>query len=492
MSASPHASHRLTARAALPCAAGLLPGLLSQGALAAPPPTPYTAIRYIMVLQFENESYSATFGTGSPAIYLNSTLLPQGELVPNWFATGHVSLDNYIAQISGQGSTPSTNSDCIDAATISGGNLTGMYFSVAPGTDDPNNAAYPGQVDGDGCVFPAPHFASRKVAAERGARTIGDQLDEKFGQVTFTAHGIVTRPGPIRWREYAEDMGNTPSRDNGDPDPLGGTDCAHPVLGGADNTNAATASDQYATRHNGFMYFHSVIDNQARCDAHVVPLGTVSVGTGAGGTDVFSGHLYQDLQSVATTPKFMFVTPNLCDDGHDSPCKGVNTEGTHVGGLGGVDVFLKHWMPMIFSSPAYQSGRMLVVLSFDEAAVTTTTACNASIPEDTGICTYPTGPNISNFGYSPLLGYYGLQVPPTKTGEYQAGGQTGAVLFNKRFISAGSVNSNGQDNHFSALRSYEDLLHIKKRGDDNLGHLGYAASSNLAYASFGLDVFNQR
>jgi hypothetical protein len=442
-----------------------------------------------MVIQLENESYSETFSASSPAVYLNRTLLKQGELVPNWFATGHVSLDNYIAEISGQGSTPSTNSDCINAAKLPG-DPTGQYFNVLPGTDDPNKTAHPGQVIGDGCIFPRPRDATGSVPAHHGASTIGDQLDEKYGQVDFRAYQVVYTPGPVLWREYAEDMGKTPSRDNGDFDRLGGRDCAHPVVGGADGTNSATAQDQYATRHNGFMYFHSVIDNKARCDAHVVPLGWVKVGAGAGGTDAFYGHLHQDLASIDTTPKFMFVTPNLCNDGHDGTCKGLNTEGTHVGGLAGADLWLKHWMPMIFASQAYQSGQLLVVLTFDEGALSDSAACNKALTADKGICAYPTGPNMTNFGYSPVLGAFGLQKKPTTTGVYPGGGQIGAVLFNKVLIKGGTVNVKGQYNHYSALRSYEDLLQITTGGDDGHGHLGYAASPALTGATFGSDIFN--
>jgi hypothetical protein len=54
------------------------------------------------VIDLENESEATTFGPGSPATYLNNRLLKQGEFVKNYFATGHASLDNYIAQISGQ------------------------------------------------------------------------------------------------------------------------------------------------------------------------------------------------------------------------------------------------------------------------------------------------------------------------------------------------------------------------------------------------------
>jgi hypothetical protein len=352
---------------------------------------------------------------------------------------------------------------------------------------------HPGQVIGDGCIYPAPNAATRTTAARNGARTIGDQLDEKYHQVHFTSHGIFHMPGRILWRQYSEDMGNTPTRrEVGDPDAMGGLDCGHPPLNGADNTNSATAQDQYATRHNGFMYFHSVIDNQARCNAHVVPMGAVSVGAGPGGHDKFSGHLYTDLQNEVTTPRFMFVTPNLCNDGHDAACAGPNTEGGHTGGLAGADLWLKHWMPMILNSPAYKNGHMLVVLTLDEGdPLHDTAACNPSLNADTGICNYPTGPNITNFGYSPILGAFHVQTPPSTSGVYPGGGQIGAVMFNSIFIKPGSVNTTGQYNHFSALRSYEDLLDIKTGGDDGLGHLGFAAQNGLAGATFGSDVFNK-
>src|ERR1700704_4710339 len=73
-------------------------------------------------------------------------------------------------------------------------------------------------------------------------------------------------PTTVKWA-------TTQPRDGGAPDPTGGTDCAHPVIGGVENAEIGTATDQYAMRHNPFMYFHSVIDNQAVCNANVVPLG---------------------------------------------------------------------------------------------------------------------------------------------------------------------------------------------------------------------------
>jgi phosphatidylinositol-3-phosphatase len=444
-------------------------------------PLPSGAIKHIMVIELENESESETFGAGSPATYLNDTLLPQGEFLQNYYAVGHVSLDNYIAQVSGQAPNQLTSSDCVTSLT----SLAGSYNDVTPGTLDPNQKLYPGQVDGQGCVFPA------------SVQTIGNQLDEAYPRTTGSD-----------WREYAEDMGNDPARDGGQPDPLGGTDCAHPaqVNGtGSDDTNNAegpnatgtqvksTTIDQYANRHNPFIYFHSVTDSKQLCDHDVVPLGTET--TASDGTVTYHGHLAQDLAHTWSTPRFSFITPNLCDDGHDATCAGFNDAGGATGGLVGADDFLRTWMPLILNSPAYRSGSMLVMITFDEGGTTDTSAGDNEQP----------GPNSANPGYSPLLntpiaaaggltdydllGITGLtpnQEPPA--GTMPGGGKVGAVLLNRLWIRSGSVDTSGLYNHYSALRTFEDLLGVRFGGADGRGHLGLAATAN----DFGADVFNAR
>ena len=414
---------------------------------------PPGSINNVLIIELENEDATSTFGPGSVATYLNGTLVPEGELLENYYAIGHVSLDNYIAEISGQAPTPLTDSDCD----------LGQFVNVTPGTDDPNSTTYPGQVDGNGCVYPAP------TATTNGAPTIANQLD------------AVDPPNPVThvasWREYAEDMGNVPTRDGGTTDPLGGTDCAHPPVGGTDGAVVAEAADQYATRHNPFMYFHSIIDNTAECDANVVPLGTVAVGTPStfNGTqlpDTFAGHLANDLSSESTTPKFGFITPNLCDDGHDATCAGTNVEGGKTGGLTAADLWLKHWMPLIMASPSYKSGQMLVVITSDEGDDTDTTAC----------CNEQPGPNWAYPGHSPLLG-----AAPTTPGADPGGGRIGTLLLNSAYIRPGTVDTTGYYNHYSALRSYEDLLGLTTGGTDGEGHLGFAAAPGLT--PFGQDIF---
>ncbi len=68
------------------------------------------------------------------------------------------------------------------------------------------------------------------------------------------------------------------------------------------------------------------------------------------------------------------------------------------------------------------------------------------------------------------------------------GGDTGSVLISP-YIYPGTV-SNVYYNHYSWLRTMEDLFNVKKAspGLDGKGHIGYAAQPGLA--PFGKDVFN--
>ena len=115
-----------------------------------------------------------------------------------------------------------------------------------------------------------------------------------------------------------EDMGRDPGRER--------ATCGHVPLGQPETTNQAAASDQYAAKHDPFVYFHSIIDDAARCDAHVVNL----------------ERLPRDLAGIATTANYIFITPNLCNDGHDAQC----VDGRR-GGLAAIELFLSKWVPLI-------------------------------------------------------------------------------------------------------------------------------------------------
>jgi phospholipase C len=60
------------------------------------------------------------------------------------------------------------------------------------------------------------------------------------------------------------------------------------------------STDQYAQKHNPFVYFDAIRLDSARCQRSVLPLTALQ-------TDIAAG----------TLPNFIFITPNLCNSGHD-------------------------------------------------------------------------------------------------------------------------------------------------------------------------------
>ena len=331
---------------------------------------------HVWVIVLENKSYEETFGASSPAVYLNHTLVPAGVLLREYYGTGHLSLDNYISMVSGQAPNPQTQSDC---------NFYTDFISPNGGALDAN-----GQALGTGCVYP------------KTVVTLADQLNASR----------------VPWKGYMEDM-KTP--------------CLHPALNTQDGTQKAKVGDQYAARHNPFVYFHSIIDDDAACKSHVVNLSQMTT----------------DLASAKTTPRFSFITPNLCNDGHDAPC----VDG-QPGGLVSSDAFLQTVVPKITSSAAYKQDGVLIVM-FDESEA-------AGSQSDTRFCcNQPTGPN------TPMPGISG-----------RGGGRMGAVVLSNRFVRAGTV-SDEPYNHYSLLRTFEDLYGVS--------YLGYAGQTGLL--SFGVDVF---
>jgi hypothetical protein len=364
--------------AALGALAALWMGPLAQTASALPP------IKHVFIVVLENKDFDDTFAPDSPAPYLAKTLPKKGQLLTKYYAIGHLSNDNYLAMISGQSPNPQTQADCQ--------NFTEFVF-VNPAKPISTFSGTGGQAWGQGCVYPA--FIT----------TIADQLQTK---------GLL-------WKGYMEDMGNDKARDNG-------RRCAHPDIGASDGTQHAEVGDQYATRHNPFVYFHSIIDGPY-CDDRVVPL----------------SQLPNDLDNAGNTPSYSFIVPNLCNDGHDEPC--VDGE---PGGLVSINTWLKKWIPKVLASPAFKKDGLLIV-TFDEA----------EFPSDSSACcNQPVGPN------TPSAGITG-----------PGGGKIGAVLVSP-FIKPGSVN-NTPYNHYALLRSIEDLF--------GFPGLGYAGLNSVV--AFGKDVY---
>ena len=337
--------------------------------------------RHVFIVVLENQGFETTFGKHSPAPYLSGELAPKGLLLRRYYGIGHFSLDNYIAMVSGQGPNPYTQNDCL------------TYYDFRPLVNELDRN---GQALGAGCVYP------------EAVRTIANQLDDKR----------------LTWKGYMEDMGGS---------------CEHPALGRFDSHIYASKESQYATRHNPFVYFHSIIDHST-CVEHVVPL----------------TQLDHDLQTVAQTPNLAFITPNLCHDGHDRAsdiCEG--------GHLISADRFLRPLVSKIIASAAYRRDGMLIV-TFDEADIGVKGGkVVVEETDSTAGCNEPVGPNT---------------VAPGQTGP--GGGRTGTLIISN-YVRPGC--DDNPYNHYALLRSFEDLF--------GLDHLGFAAQARLK--PFGNDAYRE-
>ena len=368
-------------------------------------------IRHVFVITLENKNFSDTFDPHSDAPYLAQTLKAKGALLTQYYGTGHNSLGNYVAMIGGQAATPETSADCTIFAD---------FHQIGTAPD--------GQAVGQGCVYPT------------SVKTLANQLME----------------AGLTWKGYMGDMGNDPARES--------TTCGHPALNTPDLTEGAEApsaavpqGDSYATRHDPFMYFHAVID-LAACRKDVVNL----------------DQLKTDLRSVDSTPNFSFITPNLCDDGHDTPCANGGP-----GGLKSINAFLREWIPQIVDSPAYKKDG-LIIINFDEggrgeiqktATGTVVTAYGATC------CNQQEGPNLGRTYPVVRTRMSHGSLITVKTVSF-GGDRTGALLLS-RYIRPGTV-SNVPYNHYSLLKSLEEIFSIHE-------YLGYAGQKGLV--TFGSDVF---
>jgi hypothetical protein len=96
-------------------------------------------------------------------------------------------------------------------------------------------------------------------------------------------------------------------------------------------------SGDYAQKHNPFIYYDDIRTNSNRCASHVVPLTQFD-------TDLSNNQL----------PDFSWITPNLCNDGHD--CSSSTA-----------DSFLGSEVNKILASPSFDQNSLLII-TFDEGS----------------------------------------------------------------------------------------------------------------------------
>ncbi len=317
---------------------------------------PLPEIKHVFLIVLDGHGYEEAFGKESAAPYLSETLAGEGKLLPNYYAVAQGGLANEIALLSGQGPTPQTVLDCPESTP------------VAPGT-----VSVEGQVEGEGCVYPAK------------TKTLPGQLAE----------------AKLTWKAYVE------------PEPV-------------------------AAWRKPFAYF-SALGEAPEAALH------------EGGLD----QLATDLKDPKDTPSFSYVVPNACHDGGETPCAP-----EQPAGLAATEGFLKTVIPEITASPAYQEEGGLIAITFDQAPQA------APEPDTSSCCATPEYPNL------PPPPVPASTTPPA-TGPVKpsgGGGQVGMLLISP-YLAPGTVEEGAYYNHFSFLRSVEELFGLEP--------LGYAADPAL-------------
>jgi hypothetical protein len=324
-------------------------------------------IKHVFLIVLDGHGYDEAFGEESTAPYLSKTLAGEGKLLPNYYAVTQGGLANEIALLSGQGPTPQTAQDCPE------------YTPVAPGA-----VSVEGQVEGDGCVYPAE------------TKTLPEQLVE----------------AKMTWKAYVEDVANVE----------------------APEQPAAC----YLSPRNPIAYFAGLTESP-ECSASDI------------GLDQFA----PDLSKAEDTPSFSYIVPNTCHDGSETPCAPEQPVG-----LAAAEGFLETVVPEITASPAYEEEGGLIAITFDQAA-------QGPEPDTSSCCATPEYPN--------------LPVPPAPAGAEPpaagpikptgGGGRVGMLLISP-YLAPGTVEDGAYYNHFSFLRSVEDLFGLEP--------LGYAAEPALS------------
>ncbi|HWZ20228.1 MAG TPA: alkaline phosphatase family protein [Ktedonobacteraceae bacterium] len=149
---------------------------------------------------------------------------------------------------------------------------------------------------------------------------ISDDADPAFNHQSTTQHFVtLLNNAGYSWKSYQED--------------ISGTDCP------------LTSSGSYAPKHNPMVFFDDVTNtndpNSSNCISHIRPY----------------TELATDLPQN-TEPNYSFITPNLCDDMHDS-CAPLN-DPVKQG-----DTWLAQNLPTILNSQAYMNGG-IVFITWDE------------------------------------------------------------------------------------------------------------------------------
>ncbi len=260
---------------------------------------------YIVVILLENRSINQTYGSQCTGNCAYITQFAnQYGLAEGYSAVIHDSLPNYLALTSGW--TQKLNGTSGDCSP-----LPSSPTNYCPNVNPQLNGEFP---------FPAPNIVDRIESAG------------------------------LTWKAYME---NYPAK------------CAFPgtancSLGGNCYVGYGGISGEYDNEHNPFVYYNDTTNNPSRCNK-IVPANSTSTGYP-------DDRFINDLSSTTSASNMMWLTPNVCDDGHNA-CNSTSI----TGGCNPVaqcvsqqNSYLSTIVPQILSSNLFATERAALFITYDE------------------------------------------------------------------------------------------------------------------------------
>jgi phosphatidylinositol-3-phosphatase len=114
----------------------------------------------------------------------------------------------------------------------------------------------------------------------------------------------------------------------------------------------------YESTHNPFLYYTDIFNNATRCskivDANPATSGFLALPT----------KLLSDLNSTTTASNYMWLTPNLCNDGHNL-CAPLNNTVSQA------NMYLSQLVPKILNSTVFKTQNAALCITWDESSSST-------------------------------------------------------------------------------------------------------------------------
>lgn len=114
-------------------------------------------------------------------------------------------------------------------------------------------------------------------------------------------------------------------------------------------------SGHYANNHNPFLYYQDIRNNTSRCQ------NIVQANPGSTGYLAMPQRLLNDLSSTVSAANLIWLTPNLCNDGHDT-CMPLNNTVSQS------NQYLSLLVPKILNSTLFRTQNAALFITWDEGS----------------------------------------------------------------------------------------------------------------------------